>query len=293
MLHLAVGDSIGSSSCSPTPSWAGRGRPQPLEQVLLNLVLNARDAMPAGGRLLIETSRAVLDAGFAERHRRQRRPARRLRLLVGERHRPRHGPGTLAQVFEPFFTTKPFGRGHGPRPLDRVRHRAAERAGSSGPTASRAGHVFKVYLPEATAADEVVAPSARTVARGDGRTILVVDDAEQVRSTTARALRQSGYRCIGVANAAEALEVLRPGGEPVDLVVTDVVMPGMNGRVLADRLRDLRPDLPVVFVSGYTEEDIVRRGLLEEGRPFLPKPFTPDEIVAAVGEALDARTMPA
>jgi CheY-like chemotaxis protein len=115
----------------------------------------------------------------------------------------------------------------------------------------------------------------------------VVDDAEPVRTTTARALEHGGYRCLATSSAAEALDLVAAGRERVDLVLTDVVMPGMSGRELADRLWELHPTLPVIFVSGYTEEDILRRGLLDRGRPFLPKPFTPHGLVAKVGEVLE------
>lgn len=117
----------------------------------------------------------------------------------------------------------------------------------------------------------------------------MVDDAEPVRTTTARVLMKHGFRCMTVSSGAEALHVLDGGGERVDLVLTDVVMPGMGGRQLAERLTELHPGLPIVFMSGYTEEDILLRGLLDGGRPFLPKPFGPREVVAKVAEVLAGR----
>ena len=148
-----------------------------------------------------------------------------------------------------------------------------------------------MYLPEAVGVADPLAPNA-AAAPGEGKVILVVDDAESVRTTTSRSLERKGYRCIVVETAAEAIELLHDGRESVDLVLTDVVMPGISGRELADRLEALRPGLPVLFVSGYTEEDILRRGLVEEGRPFLAKPFTPDEIAVKVGMVLSAQARP-
>ena len=152
------------------------------------------------------------------------------------------------------------------------------------------GTVFKVFLPEAAGSPETPAPCAEA-APGQGKLILIVDDAEDVGTTTRRSLERKGYRCVVVTSGAAALELVRAWAEPMDLVISDVVMPEMNGRELADQLERLRPGLPVLFVSGYTEEDIVRSGMVEEGRPFLPKPFTPDEIAATVGGILARRTV--
>jgi CheY-like chemotaxis protein len=194
---------------------------------------------------------------------------------------------TLARVFEPFFTTKPLGKGTG-LGLSTA-YGSVKQAGGLLWAYSEPGHgtVFKVYLPEALGMAVPLTSPAPAAHGGGGRVILVVDDAESVRTTTCRSLERKGYRSIVVATGMEALELVRAGREHVDLVLTDVVMPGMSGRELGDRLRAMRPGLPVLFVSGYTEEDILRRGLVEEGRPFLAKPFTPDEIVAKVGAVLD------
>ncbi|MEO6058333.1 MAG: PAS domain S-box protein [Gemmatimonadales bacterium] len=256
-----------------------------IEQVLLNLVLNARDAMPGGGRLLIETGRALLDGAYAAQHPGTYiRPDNYLLLSVSDTG---HGmdPNTLAQVFEPFFTTKPFGEGTG-LGLSTA-YGSIKQAGGLIWAYSEPGQgtVFKVYLPEVGGTADPL-PRGLPAVAGEGKLILVVDDAEAVRRTTRRSLELQGYRCIEAASAAEALELVRTGREPVDLVLTDVVMPGMGGRELGSRLEVLRPGLPVLFVSGYTEEDILQRGLLEKGRPFLAKPFTPDAIAAKVGTVL-------
>ena len=244
--------------------------------------------MPEGGRLGIETGRSVLDRSYAEQHSETDiRPGRYLVLAVSDTG---HGMDreTLARVFEPFFTTKPLGKGTG-LGLSTA-YGSVKQAGGLLWAYSEPGRgtVFKVYLPEALGIAVPLTPTAPTAqGGGGGRVILVVDDAESVRTTTCRSLERKGYRCIVIATGMEALELVGAEREHVDLVLTDVVMPGMSGRELGDRLRAMRPGLPVLFVSGYTEEDILRRGLVEEGRPFLAKPFTPDEIVAKVGAVLD------
>ncbi|MEP6687628.1 MAG: PAS domain S-box protein [Gemmatimonadales bacterium] len=287
MLRVAVGEAIDlrlDLEAGELLAFADLSR---IEQVLLNLVLNARDAMPGGGRLSIETRRVYLDAAYAEQH--PGTPIRHDQYLLLAVSDTGHGMDeeTLARVFEPFFTTKPVGKGTG-LGLSTA-YGSVKQAGGHLWVYSEVGQgtVFKVYLPEAIGVADPLAPNA-SAAPGEGKVILVVDDAESVRTTTSRSLERKGYRCIIVETAAQAIELLHDGGQPVDLVLTDVVMPGISGRELADRLDALRPGLPVLFVSGYTEEDIVRRGLVEEGRPFLAKPFTPDEIAAKVGSVLSA-----
>jgi CheY-like chemotaxis protein len=247
--------------------------------------------MPDGGRLGIETRRVYLDAAYAEQH--PGTPIRHDHYVLLAVSDTGHGMDeeTLARVFEPFFTTKPVGKGTG-LGLSTA-YGSVKQAGGHIWVYSEVGQgtVFKVYLPEAVGAADPPAPSA-SAAPGEGKVVLVVDDAESVRTTTSRSLERKGYRCLVVETAAEAIELLHDGRQPVDLVLTDVVMPGISGRELADRLEALRPGLPVLFVSGYTEEDILRRGLVEEGRPFLAKPFTPDEIAAKVGLVLSARARP-
>ena len=285
MLRVAVGEAVDLELTLAPGELLAYADVSRIEQVLMNLVLNARDAMPDGGRLGIETSRVVLDRAYAGQHpETDIRPGPYLLLAVSDSG---HGMDreTLARVFEPFFSTKPVGTGTG-LGLSTA-YGSVKQAGGLIWVYSELGRgtVFKVYLPEALGIILPLTPLARA-AHGGGKVILVVDDAEAVRTATCRSLERKGYRCIAVATGIEALELVGAGREPVDLVLTDVVMPGMGGRELADRLHALRPGLGVLFVSGYTEEDVFRRGLVEEGWPFLAKPFTPDQIAAKVETVL-------
>ncbi len=291
MLRLAVGEGIRMELHLAHGGLYAYADVSRIEQVLLNLILNARDAMPDGGQIDIETRRVFLDESYANQHPGTAiRPSHYVMLVVSDTG---HGmtPDTLARVFEPFFTTKAFGKGTGLGLA--TAYGSVKQAGGLLWAYSEVGQgtVFKVYLPEASESDEAPVPPRAGAAAGEGRMILVVDDADLVRATTRRALELKGYRCIDVAGGSEALELLRAGREPVDLVLTDVVMPGLSGRDLGSRLETMRPGLPVLFVSGYTEEDIVKRGLLEAGRPFLAKPFTPEAIAAKVGEVLQRRSL--
>ncbi len=292
MLRLAVGETVDLRLELPPGELLAYADVSRIEQVLMNLVLNARDAMAGGGRLVIETGRADLDSAYVEQHPGASiEPNRYVLLAVTDTG---HGMDreTLARLFEPFFTTKPVGKGTG-LGLSTA-YGSVKQAGGDIWVESEVGRgsVFKVYLPEADGAADPPLPVGRA-APGEGKVILVVDDADGVRTTTCRSLERVGYRPIAVGTGPEAVELVRVWAEPIDLVLTDVVMPGMSGRELADQLETLRPGLPVLFVSGHTQEDIVRRGLVEEGRPFLAKPFTPDEIAAKVGAVLGRHTSPA
>jgi signal transduction histidine kinase/integral membrane sensor domain MASE1/CheY-like chemotaxis protein len=264
--------------------------PGQLEQVVLNLALNARDAMPSGGELSIETAvaevgdAAPVDGGAVMR------PGRYATLSVRDSGRGMDR-ATLANVFEPFFTTKEVGRGSG-LGLSTVYGIVKQSGGyiwaSSEPGR---GSTFRIYLPETA---ERPSDRPRTSAGyaqpgalpGSGELILIAEDEEQVRKVAARALTEAGYRVLEAANGREALEQVARAREPVRLVLTDVVMPEMSGRELAERLALLLPGTPVLFTSGYTDGEIFRRGLLAPQADLLDKPFSPDAVVRAVRERL-------
>ncbi len=264
---------------------ADRGQ---IEQVLFNLTLNARDAMPLGGMLSLETSSASLHDDYM-----QRRPGVAISpgayavLAVCDT-----GHGMDAEIrqhiFEPFFTTKGIGKGTG-LGLSTV-YGIVKQSGGYVWVYSEVGigTAFKIYLPLAQARDtaERVVPSASY--RGS-ETVLVVEDEAVVRDMAARGLTAEGYRVLQARDGAEALEVLATRDGDVDIVVTDVAMPVLNGRELAARLAEQRPGLPVLFTSGYTDDNVVRRGLLESGQPFLQKPFSPSALAQHVRALLDAR----
>jgi PAS domain S-box-containing protein len=253
-----------------------------VEQIVMNLVLNARDAMPQGGRVTIET--ATLDLSPGERE----RSGRFTMLSVADSG---HGmdAATLQRIWEPFFTTKPPGRGTG---LGLASVYGSVKQGGGFVWADSepgGGTTIQVYWPEIQVNPEPAAPPEPEVPLvGGSETVLIVEDEELVLALAMRALGTFGYSCHGARDGTEALKLLRDVGSRIELVITDVVMPGMSGGALGAQLSRLRPDLPVLYTSAFTDEDVIRRGMLGEGRPFLQKPFTPRELARAVREALDA-----
>jgi PAS domain S-box-containing protein len=269
-------------------NWIKTDRTQ-LEQVILNLALNARDAMPQGGRLAMETSCVVLDNEYAHRHPATLvRPGPYVMLTVSDTGRGMD-VDTQAQVFDPFFTTKPVGHGTG-LGLS-MAYGIVKQSGGYIWVYSEPGEgtAFKIYLPQV---EETGVPATwhptEAPPRGTGETILVVEDEDLVRSFACRYLRNEGYVTRESADGEGALEVLAGEANAVDLVITDAVMPRMGGRELADHVARLRPALPVLFISGYTNDEIIRRGLLTPGVPFLQKPFSPETLAMKVREVLDA-----
>ncbi len=237
------------------PVFADRGQ---LEQVLMNLALNARDAMPEDGRLTIETGRAPDGSAV---------------LAVSDTG---HGMDeeTRARIFEPFFTTRPTGQGTGLglAVVHGIVHQSGGRIGVE--SAPGAGTTFRIFLPPVSeTAIGPRRPSPPPPAGAGGETILVVEDEPLVRQLVVRMLGELGYRCLEAGDGTEALQLLDEFDGPVHGVVTDLVMPRMNGRQLAARLAAVRPELPLLFMSGYTDDDMIRRDLLVRDAPFIQKPF--------------------
>lgn len=267
--------------------WQVYADPTQLEQVLLNLTLNARDAMPAGGRLTIETANVVLDESYAARHA-EVKPGEYVMLAVSDT-----GIGmderTLARVFEPFFTTKEAGKGTG-LGLSTC-YGIVKQAGGSIWVYSEPdeGTTFKVYLPRAGGTPAALpAPLDPVRPTGGDETVLIVEDNEAVREVAVAALQAQGYRVLQATDGEQALALVQHIQEEIHLLVTDVVMPGMSGAVLATGLRERIPALKVLYTSGYTENVIVHHGVLEEGIAFLPKPYRPSDLARRVREVLDA-----
>jgi two-component system, cell cycle sensor histidine kinase and response regulator CckA len=264
---------------------ADRGQ---LEQVLVNLMLNARDAMAGRGRVTITTRVTVLEEDYADQHDGVGIPrGEYVQLAVSDT-----GVGmdreTQARIFEPFFTTKPVGQGTG-LGLSTVYGIVKQSDGFvwvySEPGA---GSTFRIYLPRVGSGEAM--PPARdsgSAARGGAETILIVEDEDMVRTLAGRGLREHGYEVLEARNGADALRQLAFRSD-VNLVISDVVMPEMGGRELGQRLSADRPSLPVLYMSGYTGEDVTQRGLLEPGAPFQQKPFAPEELARKVREMLDA-----
>jgi PAS domain S-box-containing protein len=266
---------------------ADRGQ---LEQVLINLILNARDALATRGRVTIATAPAELDETYALRHGDVGiTPGEYVRLSVSDTGAGMD-PEVQARIFEPFFTTKPVGQGTG-LGLSTVYGIVKQSGGFiwcySEPGL---GSTFKVYLPVLrAAADRALPPVRPSAPRGGSETVLVVEDEEVVRAMACRGLREHGYTVLEARNGAEAIALLQENAAIIDLVISDVVMPELGGRELAARVASLDPSLPVLYMSGYTGEDVIQRGLMDPGAPFQPKPFTPDGLARTVRELLDAR----
>jgi two-component system cell cycle sensor histidine kinase/response regulator CckA len=262
--------------------------PGQMEQVIMNLAVNARDAMPQGGRLTIETREVELEPVYAQAHP-GARSGRHVLLAVSDTGCGM-SPEIQARVFEPFFTTKPVGQGTGLGLA--VVHGIIKQSGGhiTIDSAPGMGTTFNIYLP--VVADEPwakPAPSAPAKPVGGSETILLVEDEELMRAITARLLENLGYRVLEASGGKEALRLAEAGGlEKIDLLMSDVVMPGMSGRDLADRLRDCRPGLKVLFQSGYTGEVILRHGVLRTGVAFLQKPFRLDALAKKVRAVLES-----
>jgi two-component system cell cycle sensor histidine kinase/response regulator CckA len=294
LLRRVLGEDIALEIHAQAGLWLVLCDPGQMEQLLLNLAANARDAMPHGGTLVIETRNARVDPGAADANPDTNPGATSgqwVNLVVRD-----SGSGMTTDVqeriFEPFFTTKELGKGTG-LGLATV-HGIVTQNGGRVLVESQPGlgTTFEVRFPRTLVdARSNAAPSPVPVpapARGS-ETILVIEDDPRVRAVTVRALRAAGHRVLVAGNGAEALGIAEgnPGG--LHLVVTDVVMPGMSGRAVVDALRSRRPGLPALFVSGYPQEVIARRGVLDTGIEFLAKPFTPSSLVARVRAILDAR----
>jgi len=287
MLRRLVGEQIELRTPAAPDLGRVRADPSQIEQVLLNLVVNARDAMPAGGTLTIETANTELDDEYARNHP-PVAPGPYVLLAVSDT-----GTGmdavTMAHLFEPFFTTKPAGEGTG-LGLATVYGIVAQ-SGGHVTAYSEPGHgsTFKVFLPRVA---ETVEPRSEAVAEpaaSGAETVLVVEDEDAVRSFVERVLGGLGYTVTTARSGAEALALAAGHRGPIDLLVTDVMLPGMNGRELSERLTALRPSLRTLFISGYTEDSIVHRGELGPDVAFLSKPFTPDALGRAVREVFRAQ----
>jgi two-component system cell cycle sensor histidine kinase/response regulator CckA len=262
--------------------------PGQLAQVLLNLVLNSRDAMPVGGRLTIETFCTELTEGYARQHPGVTiEPGPYVVLVVSDTG---HGMSreTAARVFEPFYTTKPIGKGTG-LGLATVYGIVKQSEGYVWTYSELGkGTTFKIYLPLAAEA-RPQGQSPPPAPRASGEVVLLVEDEPVVRQMASRVLQEYGYGVIEARDGREALGVLERGDGRIRLLVTDVVMPGMDGRELARLAEAVRPGLPVLYMSGYTDDEIVRRGLLEAGQPFLQKPFNPETLGGQVARMLQGR----
>jgi CheY-like chemotaxis protein len=263
--------------------------PAQIGQVIVNLALNARDAMPAGGSLTIETANVQLGPGSIGLEP-QSADGPHVLLAVSDTGNGMSAE-TKARVFEPFFTTKGVGKGTG-LGLSTV-YGIVHQSGGHVQVYSEIGigTTFKVYLP-ARASEDCEFEESRSIDTSTSRgseSVLLAEDEEGVRNLVRDLLKLYGYEVIEARNGEEAIELAKRRTEPIDILVTDVVMPGMSGRQLADRLGRIRPGMRVLFMSGYADEAIVQHGVLEAGTELIQKPFAPEKLVERVRQALDRR----
>jgi PAS domain S-box-containing protein len=287
MLRRLLGEDVELTTRLAPTTGRVKADPGQLEQVIMNLAVNARDAMPTGGKLTLETGNMDLDESYATDH----YPARAgpfVMLAVSDT-----GIGmseeTQAHMFEPFFTTKEKGKGTG-LGLATV-YGIIKQSGGFVWVYSELGHgtTFKLYLPRVQELAERASEPAQAPARParGTETVLVVEDEAPVRSIARQVLERHGYTVLEAPSAEAALDLVTRYSGTIHLLLTDVVMPGLNGRELATKLASLRPDARVIFMSGYTDDAVTRHGVLEPGSAYVQKPFTPDAIARRVREVLD------
>jgi len=284
LLRPLIGENVKLTTSLATGAGHTRADAGQLEQVLMNLVVNAKDAMPDGGKLTIQTQNIVMD----ENHRRGQmfiRPGNYVMLSVSDT-----GMGmdreTQSRIFEPFFTTKEKGKGTG-LGLSTV-YGIVKQSGGYVMVQSEKGHgtTFNIYLPQVEATADLSAAPVPRAPEGGSETILVVEDEESVRQLVRETLQAKGYRVVEAENGEAGLAAAAKHDGKIDMVITDVVMPGIGGRELVRLLAAARPETKVLYLSGYTEDAIVSEGTIESGTAFLQKPFTLQNLSRKVREVL-------
>jgi PAS domain S-box-containing protein len=289
LLRRLIGEDIEVLTVPANDVGMVKADPGQIEQVIMNLALNSRDAMPEGGKLTLETSNATLDETYAREHQ-PVEPGQYVMLAVSDTG---HGMAeeTIGRIFEPFYTTKEVGKGTG-LGLSMVYGIVKQSGGYiwvySEP---EQGTTFKIYLPRVDQpADQAsTEKSPIRVSRGT-ETILLVEDDPQLRELSSSVLSHCGYRVLKAATPEEGIAICESNHQEIRLLVTDVVMPRMNGRQLAERIQRVSPKIRVLYISGYTDNAIVHYGVLDPGLWFLAKPFTLSALVAKVREVLDSAT---
>jgi CheY-like chemotaxis protein len=286
MLQRLIGEDVEVVTAVKAPLGRVRADAQQIDQVLMNLAVNARDAMPDGGTLRIELANEQLSesSGLTT----PVPPGRYVRLSVSDTGCGM-APETLSHIFEPFFTTKEEGRGTG-LGLATV-YGIVDNAGGviDVETVLNRGTTFHIFFPQASGAEEPEAsagPPARTEVSRGSETILVVEDDRAVGSLICNGLRKAGYDVLEASRGGRALEIARAHGSSIHLLITDVVLPGMNGRVLAEHVLELRPGTPVLFMSGYSDDAVLRHGVKTASVRFIHKPFSIEDLTARIREVL-------
>jgi len=292
MLGRLIGENIKLSTVTGTAPALIKADQGYLEQVLMNLCINARDAMPKGGKLTLEASTVRINEAHIHRHG-TIEPGDYVRLSVSDTGRGM-SEEIQTRIFEPFFTTKPRDKGTG-LGLSTV-HGIVKQSGGSIVVYSEEGHgtVFKIYFPQVTG-DAAIAEQPAAVRKmfSGSATVLVVDDDIQIRTLVRRTLTQDGFSVLEAASAEEALAICKRHKNPVHLIVTDMVLPKMSGAELAECLKSIHPDIKMLFMSGYTDHAVLAQGILDPDKNFIQKPFALDALTRKTREVLFANVPPA
>jgi signal transduction histidine kinase len=291
MLRRIIGEDIRLVTALADDLWPIQADPAQIDQVIANLVVNARDAMPGGGALTIETANMVLDQAYAALHV-EAQPGEYVLLAVSDTG-VGMDDGVKARIFEPFFTTKEEGQGTG-LGLATV-FGIVKQSGGHIEVYSEVGQgtTFKIYLPRTQEGQPVSEASSRVLPSVPGRlirgteTVLVVEDDPSVRELAVRVLESCGYQVLAAGDGLEALQIGERHDGPIHLLLSDVVLPYMSGSELASQLLHKRPETRVLYMSGYPDGAIAQQGVLAPGIFFLPKPFTIEDLTRTVREVLD------
>jgi PAS domain S-box-containing protein len=286
MLRRLIGEDIELITSLDESLGSIKADPSQIEQVVMNLAVNGRDAMPDGGKLIVETSNTQLDQEYADQH--LTAEAGDYVMLAVTDTGMGMDEATRSKIFEPFFTTKPVGKGTG-LGLSTVYGIVQQSGGTIWVYSNPAeGTTFKVYFPLASGKPEEAEEPLATDLQGT-ETILLVEDEKVLRRLIRRMLASNGYSVLEASHGREAIQILEAHEKPVDLLLTDVVMPQMGGKKLAERLAGLRPEMRILYMSGYTDNAIVHQGVLDEGVAYIQKPFSVSMLVSKVRRVLDER----
>ena len=285
ILGKMVGEDIVITTYLSEESCIVEADPGQIEQIIMNLIVNAKDAMPNGGEIIIETARINLDKHYVNKHI-EVKPGQYVLMAISDT-----GEGmdedVLSKIFDPFFTTKEQGKGTG-LGLATVYGIVKQHDGYIYAYSEKnRGTTFKIYLPASKKTEEETESKStvRTLLQGN-ETILIVDDNASIRQLIVETLKPLGYNCLQAACGKDAMDVLRKYKGEVHLLITDVVMPGMSGRELAETIREERPEMKVIFMSGYTENIIAHHGVLEQGINYISKPITPVTLTQKIRSVL-------
>jgi signal transduction histidine kinase/ActR/RegA family two-component response regulator len=291
LLRRSLGETVSLETLLTEDLWRTFADASQLVSAIINLCVNSRDAMPGGGTLIVQTSNVELDDGYAEQNA-DARAGPYVCIAVTDTGTGM-SPEVAARAFDPFYTTKPTGHGTG-LGLSQV-YGFVKQSGGHIDIESTLGRgtTMHIFLPRFFGPDEPAAAEPRQLLHHDANkeVILVVEDEDRVRAMTVEALRGLGYEVIPAAGPQQALEGLHALTQ-VHLLFTDVVMPGMNGRALAERIKEMRPSVKVLYTTGYTRDAVIHDGMLDRDVAFLPKPFTIDQLAHKVRQTLDAAPAP-